>query len=252
MTAPSIRPHLILAALLCASASLAAFETVVIDPGHGGNDQGSQWHHIKEKDITLGVAKKLEAALNILGVNTVMTRRYDHYVGLDARAIMANRIPNSLLVSIHFNASSAQSITGSQSFYQGESSRHIATAIQRAMAETIETRNRGVTKQNYAVLMRTWDCSVLLECGFISNKAEGARLSSEEGQMLLAQAMATGIVRAKPIVNYDFPTWEIAADGTPALVTRAQKKAAGLPVEPPPKKKTAAKGSSKKSKSGGS
>lgn len=241
--------HLLAAiAILCSAEPLRAFETVVIDPGHGGNDQGSQWFHVKEKDITLGVAKKLEAMLNAIGINTVMTRRYDHYVGLDARAIMANRIPNSLLVSIHFNASSAQSITGFQSFYQSESSRLIARSIQDAMAENIASRNRGVTKQNYAVLMRTWDCSVLQECGFISNKIEGARLSSEEGQMILAQSIATGIARVKPIINYDFPSWEIAEDGTPALVTRAQKKAAGLAVEPPPKKTISKSSASKKKK----
>ena len=241
--------HLLAAiAILCSAEPLRAFETVVIDPGHGGNDQGSQWFHVKEKDITLGVAKKLEAMLNAIGINTVMTRRYDHYVGLDARAIMANRIPNSLLVSIHFNASSAQSITGFQSFYQSESSRLIARSIQESMAENIASRNRGVTKQNYAVLMRTWGCSVLLECGFISNKVEGARLSSEEGQMILAQSIATGIARVKPIINYDFPNWEIAEDGTPALVTRAQKKAAGLVVEPPPKKTISKSSASKKSK----
>ena len=235
--------------LLVTASELVAFETVVIDPGHGGNDQGSQWYHIKEKDLTMAVAKRLEAALNVLGINTVMTRRYDCYVGLDERATMANRIPNSLLVSIHFNASSAQSIGGYQSIYQGESSKLIARSIQDAMTERISSRDRGVTKQNLAVLMRTWDCSVLIECGFLSNKAESARLHTAEGEQLLAECIATGIVRVKPIINYDFPVWEIAEDGTPALVTRAQKKAAGLPVEPLPKKPSVAKSSpSKKSK----
>ena len=232
--------------LFAPTTRILAFETVVIDPGHGGNDQGSQWYHIKEKDVTMAVARRLEAALNVLGINTVMTRRYDTYVGLDERATMANRIPNSLLVSIHFNASSSQSIMGSQSFYQGESSRLIARSIEEAMTERVGSRDRGVTKGNLAVLTRTWDCAVLLECGFLSNKPEATRLSSTEGQQMLAEAIATGIVRAKPIINYDFPAWEIAEDGTPALVTRAQKKAAGLPVEPPPKKQVIAKASSSK------
>ena len=241
-------PFLTAILLLCLCTRVFAFETVVIDPGHGGVDQGSQWYHVMEKTLTFAVAQRLEAALNILGVNTVMTRRYDHYVALDARATMANRIPNSLLVSIHFNASSSTSIFGYQCFYQGESSKLIATAIDQAMAERIQSRNRGVTKQDYAVLMRATDCSVLLECGFLSNKTEVARLNSVQGQQELAEVIATGIVRAKPIINYDFPKWEIAEDGTPALVTRAQKRAAGVAADTSSKKPSVTKGSSSSSK----
>lgn len=219
---------LVLVAVLLGAGSASAFETVVIDPGHGGNDEGTKWYHVREKDLTLAVAKRLERVLQIYGVNTMMTRRYNTYVSLDERSEMANRVENSLLLSIHFNASSAQFISGFESFYdfQTEGSRNIAASIQQSLAESIPSRSRGVTKQDFAVLVRTTGCAVLIECGFISNKAEGQRYATPEGQQALAEAIARGVVRIKPIINYDLPTSMITLGDKPR-----KKSTHNLPVD---------------------
>ncbi len=81
-----------------------AGKTVVIDPGHGGRDNGAKWGGIAEKDLNLDVARRVEALLKERGIPVVMTRRSDAYVSLDSRAAVANRYKNSLFVSIHFNA----------------------------------------------------------------------------------------------------------------------------------------------------
>src|SRR3954471_15681412 len=91
----------------CIGLSLKAFETVVVDPGHGGKDEGTKWYHVSEKDLSLAVANRLTALLRANGIHVVQTRTDDRYVALDDRAAIANRSRNSLLVSIHFNASSA-------------------------------------------------------------------------------------------------------------------------------------------------
>ena len=98
--------------LLLAASRARAFETVVIDPGHGGNDEGTAWYHVREKDVTLAVAKRLEKILRENGIPSVLTRDSDTYVSLDKRAETANRQRHSLLLSIHFNGSSVASSNG--------------------------------------------------------------------------------------------------------------------------------------------
>src|SRR6478736_1807146 len=102
---PRLLGRLALLAVIMGACRVGAFETVVIDPGHGGNDEGTQWRHVSEKELTLSVAQRVEKILREKHVQTVMTRYCDSFVSLDERAEVANRYPESLLLSIHFNAS---------------------------------------------------------------------------------------------------------------------------------------------------
>ena len=201
-----------LAMLLLAVSLAGAFDTVVIDPGHGGNDEGTAWYHVKEKDATLAVAQRLEKLLRANGIQSVLTRNTDAYVSLDERAERANRHPHSLLVSIHFNGSNVTSNNGFATYYfsQSPSGRFVARTIQEALDESLPTLNRGTGSQNYAMLVRTAGCAVLVECGFLSNKAEAAHFASPEGQQRLAEALALGIMRAKPVIINDPPECELA------------------------------------------
>lgn len=221
---------------------LSAFETVVIDAGHGGNDEGTQWFHVPEKTITLAVAQHLECVLQDKGIHTLMTRNYDHYVSLDERAEKGSRIPNSLLVSIHFNATRDQSVQGFQSFYDGDSSRLVARSIQDAMAEKLPGPSLGIKRQDYAVITRTNQLAVLLECGFVSNKAEAMRLKDSTYQQKLAEAIALGILRIKPLINTD-PVKDLVAlraeherKKAEAAAAAAAKKLASIKKRPGKKK----------------
>lgn len=80
--------------------------TVVIDAGHGGNDNGAVDNGAREKDINLAVAKKLAALIERKMKNTkvVMTRDDDSSVSLQERADIANRNKGDLFVSIHTNS----------------------------------------------------------------------------------------------------------------------------------------------------
>lgn len=204
---PSLLKMLISGLMGLCGTPVAGFETVVLDAGHGGRDEGTRWYHISEEDLTLAVAKKLGALLEARGISVVQTRLEDRYVSLDERAAVANRHKNSLLVSIHFNASRSYLASGFQTyhFFASPSSRIIAESIQQALAEKTSGRSRGVMKNDFAVLTRTNDCAVLVECGFISNKREAKYFATEEGQDTLAEALAAGILRVKPVVNNDPP-----------------------------------------------
>ncbi len=173
-----------------------AFNLVVIDPGHGGADRGTHWNGLSEKILTLDVAKRVETILRDEGVTTVMTRRSDRTVSLDDRAIMANRFPESLLVSIHFNASTDTGINGYETFYRSDAGKQVAEAIQKSLAKSVPGRSRGITNNNFAVLTRTKGVAVLIECGFISNKAEAGRCGDAEFRQKLAEAIARGVLKA--------------------------------------------------------
>ena len=80
--------------------------TVVIDAGHGGHDTGAVDNGVKEKDINLGVAKKLASMIDkkLKGAKVVMTRADDKFISLQERANIANRNRGDLFVSIHTNS----------------------------------------------------------------------------------------------------------------------------------------------------
>lgn len=212
-TIPLMLHRLALLAVILTTGSTHAFETVVIDPGHGGNDQGTEWHKVSEKELTLSVSRLVEKILRQNNIQTVLTRHCDAYVSLDDRAGMANLIPQSLLLSIHFNGSRSPDINGFEifAFRLSPASRMIAESIELSMAENLRSRNRGLRiDQDYAVLVRCAGSAVLVECGFISNKAEITRLASPEGQQTLAEAIAQGVMRIKPLINTDPPEADLA------------------------------------------
>src|SRR3954454_24392905 len=77
--------------------------TVVLDPGHGGQDSGAMCGTMLEKDLTLDVALRAEMILRAAGFATALTRDNDRSVSLADRSSLGNRIRNSLFVSVHFN-----------------------------------------------------------------------------------------------------------------------------------------------------
>ncbi len=84
-------------------ANRRSFNTVVIDPGHGGHDSGTRNRISREADINLSVAKKLRDRLKGMGYQVVMTRDTDNFITLQDRVRIANRHSNAIFISIHFN-----------------------------------------------------------------------------------------------------------------------------------------------------
>ena len=96
-----------------------AVRTVVIDPGHGGEDVGAKGPGgTLEKDVTLAIARKVRSAVaNQLGLQAFLTRDKDQEVALDERASFANNYKSDLFISIHANASRAQGARGSEVYF---------------------------------------------------------------------------------------------------------------------------------------
>src|SRR5262249_39547608 len=96
-----------------------ALRTVVIDPGHGGDDAGAKGPGgAFEQDVTLAIARNVRAAVaNALGVQAFLTRDKDQEVALDERAAFANNYKSDLFISIHANASRALGARGSEVYF---------------------------------------------------------------------------------------------------------------------------------------
>jgi N-acetylmuramoyl-L-alanine amidase len=123
LTAPPLGPGerapAVVPAARVAPAEEAAVRTVVIDPGHGGENAGAQGPGgTLEKEVALSIARKLRAELvNARGLQVFLTREKDEDVGLDDRSAIANNYKADLFVSIHANASRARGAKGSEVYF---------------------------------------------------------------------------------------------------------------------------------------
>ena len=178
-----------------------ADKLIVIDPGHGGHDNGCRGGDFSEKDISLAIALKLRTELESAGARVVMTRSTDVFIPLETRAKMANEIGADLFLSIHNNWVPNTSISGTMSFYHNSepSCRALALCIYNAVTGVAGLQGRGANSDRtlYAnglsVLRNCTVPSVLCEVAFLSNPADRNRLINEEFQQKIAQALVDGL-----------------------------------------------------------
>jgi N-acetylmuramoyl-L-alanine amidase len=171
------------------------FHTVMIDPGHGGKDSGAARNHLQEKNLVLDVAQRLKPKLQAKGFNVLMTRDSDVFIPLDTRAAMSNAQSDLFYISIHFNDSPARDIHGATVYYHSEMSEPIARTIANSLGQI--TLNRGILTANFRVLRKNRFPAVLVECGFISNRAEAARCATPEFREQIATQIAKAISQAR-------------------------------------------------------
>jgi len=171
------------------------FTTVVVDAGHGGKDNGAlRRYGGAEKNATLDVATRLASKLRESQFRVVMTRSSDVFVDLEDRAAISNRQKNAIFVSVHFNDSGRRGIRGFETYYHSPVARPLAYRIQEQIMTLPGAVNRGVKTANFRVLKKAAYPAVLVECGFLSNRKEGAAARSESRRDALADKIAEAIV----------------------------------------------------------
>lgn len=189
------------AAVLVALASFSGlaqakyFRTVVIDPGHGGHDKGGQWGLVYEKHLALDTAARLDSELKRRGYRTVMTRRSDYFISLPERVKITQRYSNAIFVSVHYNYTWKQDVSGLETFYHSGQSQPLAQYIQEGMLRKVRAVNRGAKFARFYVIRNNSCPAVLVECGFVSNAGERARMKSAWFRQALAVGIADGIDR---------------------------------------------------------
>lgn len=181
--------------LTSATAQARSFRTVVIDPGHGGHDKGGQWGLVYEKHLALDTATRLETELKKRGFRTVMTRRSDYFISLPERVRIADRHSDAIFVSVHYNYTWKQQVSGIETFYHSGQSHALAANVHSGMMSKVRVVNRGVKFARFYVIRNTSCPSILVECGFVSNAAERARMKTAWFRQSLAEGIADGIMR---------------------------------------------------------
>ena len=187
---------------------------IVIDAGHGGEDGGAVGiNGIYEKDINLAIAKRLEHMLHLCGYQTVMTRTEDvllydqnsNYQGqkkiqdLQTRKKIAEQYDNSTLISIHMNSFPQEKYSGLQVYYSPNepTSSDLANTVQSNAKELLlPNNNRQIKRADGSIylLYRTHCPAILIECGFLSNAEECAKLSDPVYQQQLAMVICQSII----------------------------------------------------------
>ena len=185
--------------------------TVVIDPGHGGEDGGaSSAEGVTEAGINLEIALRLRDLLSFAGVPTSILRETDCSLTTSGETVaqrkvsdLKNRVqrvndtPNALLVSVHQNFFEQSRYSGAQVFYADSAESHaLAERTQTLLRETLEPSNRRECKPSQGVyLMQHINCpAVLVECGFLSNPAEAEKLQQTQYQQKIAAAVSAAFI----------------------------------------------------------
>lgn len=182
---------------LAGAGSLKAFDTVVLDPGHGGHDRGASIGYVFEKHLALDTARRVAELLQKDGIRVVMTRSDDTFVTLPGRAAIGNRYRNAIFVSVHYNDSKSGG-SGVESYYHFSGSYSLAAYIEAYLVQRTKLPNRGVKHASFHVIRNTTrNPAVLIECGFVSNSTERSRMMTGEFRARIAEGIAQGIVAYK-------------------------------------------------------
>lgn len=215
-------PFYLLAAILCIGAALWGSgsvttavqntpvdreHTIVIDAGHGGIDGGAtSCTGVLESRINLEIALRLNDLLRLLGMDTVMIRTTDTSVYTEGKTIAAQKVSdlkervricngteNAILVSIHQNTFSDSRYGGAQVFYAAtQGSQQLAAALQTTFCDSLNSgSNRKAKSAESVYLLQNIRCTgVLVECGFLSNPEEEARLRDSGYQQKICCVIA--------------------------------------------------------------
>lgn len=219
---PVLRPSYI--------ANAKPFDTVIIDPGHGGRDPGCVNSLGTEAGYNFKVAKLLEAQLRKLGFKVVMTRDSDRFISLSQRVTIANKYRNAIFVSIHFNsiggsarsqargietftlspegvahygssvkASDHRKKTGNQ---QDSANIALATAVHWQIIQSLADKkkgpgivipDRGIRRARFNVLTGVKHPAILVEGGFMSHPEESRHIHKATYQSTMAKAICNAI-----------------------------------------------------------
>jgi N-acetylmuramoyl-L-alanine amidase len=181
--------------VLASGAWAENFRTVVIDAGHGGHDNGGQWGKVYEKHLALDTAVRLENNLKRMGFQTVMTRRSDYFVSLPQRVAIGNRYKNAIFVSIHFNYTWKEHISGLETFYYSREGQRLAHHVQNSLVRRTRTVDRNAKFARYYVIRNSTLPAILVEGGFVSNVEDRERMKTGNYREAIARAIAEGILR---------------------------------------------------------
>ena len=186
---------------------------IIIDAGHGGEDPGAIGSNgIYEKDLNLEIALQIGEMLEKEGYAVIYTRTDDKLLyteeqnikgirkisDLKNRCNVAKKYPEATFISIHMNSFGSEKYAGTQVYYSktNENSILLAQSVQNTVRNNIQPDNNRNTKESSDIylLNNISNPSILIECGFLTNKTECEKLCQKEYQKELSFSIVCGII----------------------------------------------------------
>jgi N-acetylmuramoyl-L-alanine amidase len=207
---PLLRPRQVLAS--------QRVRTVVLDPGHGGQDQGAAGaRRVLEKKVVLDIARRVRSRLQACGVGVKLTRPKDETLALGARTAAAAAWGADVLVSIHLNSARNRDARGVETYViasegfastaaaRGDlrpcpgndheaASTVLAYFVHKGVLAQTRTPDRGIKHARFEILRSAPCPAALIECGFVSNPTDEARLIEARHRDAIAEGIARGIL----------------------------------------------------------
>ncbi len=175
---------------------------IVLDPGHGGSDDGAMHNGLVEKELALDISQRLRSLLLAHGWLVKMTRDSDVDVyqpndsahdELQARCDVANNAGARLFISVHINSFTSSDLNGTTTYYYKADSFGFADAVHARLAANLPTKDDGIRKENFYVIHHTTAPAILVETAFLSNPGDAQLLHSEAFRQKVASSIAAGV-----------------------------------------------------------
>jgi len=204
----------------------AMIDSVVLDPGHGGYDNGAKSVFGNEKTYTLDVAYRTKALLEQMGLKVYMTRTTDTFIGLEERVRFANAHPAALFIAIHFNSGGADA-NGIETYTLAprgvpsmaadgplasdmypcpgnvcdSENMALACATHASLISHARLFDRGIKRARFVVIRDITIPGVLVEGGFLSNPGDAQLIATEQYREEEAQCLSIAVRNYRNAVN---------------------------------------------------
>ncbi|MEH7119017.1 SH3 domain-containing protein [Neobacillus vireti] len=171
-------------------------KTIVIDPGHGGGDNGTTGANgTLEKELTLRTAKLLYSKLSAAGANVYLTRSSDSFITLPSRVYAATANDADAFVSLHYDSSLDRSARGMTGYYYYNYQKGLADSLYTSTIAQTNLGGRGVRFGDFHVIRENSQKAALIELGYLSNPQEELTLNSGAFQENAASGLYDGLAR---------------------------------------------------------
>jgi N-acetylmuramoyl-L-alanine amidase len=178
--------------------------TIILDPGHGLSnrkdgvfDPGAASNGVREADVVMDWVNEIRAFLRCAGYKVIRTRINNaDPAPVGERAAIAKKFGGDIMLSIHCNAANGNA-NGTETFYRGETNRKKAEVINKAVVDTLGTKDRGVklesASQHKRLAVMTFQPCFLVELGFIDHEGDRAKMLDPELRAKACEAIANAL-----------------------------------------------------------
>jgi len=180
-----------------------AGRTVVLDPGHGGEETGTAADGLTESEVVLDLARRVEGRLSAIGVTVLFTRSATTSPDELSRATMANDSGADIMLSLHCDSTDQSRASGVATFFYGQErfgawsavGEHLADLIQREVVARTGLTDCRSHPRAWVLLQRTRMPTVRIEAGYLSHADDAARLADPAFRDTVAEAIVIALQR---------------------------------------------------------